>query len=121
MSFGQYKIQGTTAQNLGYDVISLNVTQTSTNAPTGTVFTNTTGASLSFGYDFAGTYYMTADAEIFTNNKTQVFINSNPSFETRAVAYRGNTTVIYIESYNASNTPTNNILDRTPIEIRIYP
>jgi hypothetical protein len=89
------------------------LTQTGTNAPVATVLENTIG-NIVWSYDSAGTYFGTLSGA-FTANKTWFNVANQQS----------GASVIYITYQDANefaiNTSSNDILQLTPIEIRVDP
>jgi len=128
-SVGLWNYNGTawvTAGAKPYQVLTGNLTQTSTGAPTFTILGNTTGVTYTTAYTGAGLYTLTANSGTpFTANKTQVYIGGNISTVGSDV-YTFNTsinstTVIGISSSSLTSGFADDILTNTPIEIRIYP
>jgi len=109
-----------------YKILTGNLTQTGTGAPTFTILQNTTGVTYTTAYTGVGLYTLTANSGTpFTSNKTQVFIGGNIAtvggdnyFMNTSI---NSTTVIGISSGSYGIGFNDDILSNTPIEIRIYP
>jgi len=114
-----------TAGAKSYKVLIGNLTQTSTSAPSLTIFENTTGTTFTMGRSTDGTYTLTAGAAVFTSNKTQVLIHPNVASATLSPyviqTSINSTSIIDITSWDVFATVADDILNNTPIEIRIYP
>jgi len=127
-SVGLWNYNGTawvTAGAKSYKVLIGNLTQTSTSAPSLTIFENTTGTTFTMGRSTDGTYTLTAGAAVFTSNKTQVLIHPNVASATLSPyviqTSINSTSIIDITSWDVFATVADDILNNTPIEIRIYP
>jgi hypothetical protein len=128
-SVGLWNYNGTawvTAGAKPYKILTGNLTQTGTGAPTFTILQNTTGVTYTTAYTGVGLYTLTANSGTpFTANKTQVFIGGNIAtvggdnyFMNTSI---NSTTVIGISSGSYGIGFNDDILSNTPIEIRIYP
>lgn len=95
----------------GYVLLSLLVSQTSSNAPTYTELENTLGTTYSFQYNSAGNYSLILDSGLMSQGKTMMFIQSNKKDN---AIYRNSTTEAIIVTNNDGD------LDFTSLEIRIY-
>lgn len=95
----------------GYVVLSLLVSQTSTNAPTYTELENTLGTTYSFQYNGVGDYSLILDSGLMSQGKTMMFIQSNQKDN---AIYRNSTTEAIIVTNNDGD------LYFTSLEIRIY-
>lgn len=106
-----------------YQVLVGNLTQTGTSAPTFTIFENTTGTTITATRSSAGLYTLTSSGTPFTANKTAVFISVNgASSSIRSIFYEvTSTSTVQVTTTDGFGTDTDNILDNTSIEIRIYP
>ena len=60
---------------LGYTVYTALITQAGTAAPVATILKNNTGATFTWARTSSGTYTITASSNVFTSNKTLIFIN----------------------------------------------
>ena len=60
---------------LGYTVYTALLTQAGTAAPVATILKNNTGATFTWARTSSGTYTITASSNVFTSNKTLIFIN----------------------------------------------
>lgn len=109
-----------------YQILTGNLTQTGTGAPTFTILQNTTGVTYTTAYTGVGLYTLTANSGTpFTANKTQVYIGGNVAtlggdFYSMNTSINS-TTVIGISSGSYGIGFNDDILSNTPIEIRIYP
>jgi hypothetical protein len=110
--------------NRGYKVYTALLTQTGTNVPAITVLQNTLG-TVSLSYVSPGRYNILSSA-LFTNNKTTVMFgnelnNANGLHLLASVLGEDRTTSI-IPFYTSADsfTPSNNLLLKTTIEIRVY-
>jgi len=128
-SVGLWNYNGTawvTAGAKPYKILTGNLTQTGTGAPTFTILENTTGVTYTTAYTGVGLYTLTANSGTpFTANKTQAFIGGNVAsvggdnyFMNTSI---NSTTVIGISSGSYGIGFNDDILSNTPIEIRIYP
>lgn len=95
------------------------LTQTDTDAPVATVLENTLGGTVVWSYDSTGSYYATL-AGAFTADKTLVFMQPQTSNISLAVK-RDTDDAVYMETTDLSTTPSDELLNGTPIEIRVYP
>ena len=59
----------------GYKVYTALLTQAGTAAPVATILKNNTGATFTWARTGGGTYTITASSNVFTSNKTLIFIN----------------------------------------------
>jgi hypothetical protein len=102
-----------------YKVYSALLSQTGTNAPTAIVLENTIGF-IGFNYLTVGNYSITSNGD-FTLNKTAIFANSVivNNGETVACAY-GSTLFCQINT-RLLGVSTDGILNKTFVEIRVYP
>jgi hypothetical protein len=94
-----------------------------TGAPVVTVLENTIG-NIWFTYNSDGFYSINSN-ELFTNNKSVIFITNttgdinSPSEIVKSATY--DLSSMYIASFSTGAPPnSNNILYKTPIEIRVY-
>ena len=128
-SVGLWNYNGTawvTAGAKPYKVLTGNLTQTGTGAPTFTIFENTTGTTITAARTSDGVYTLTSSGTPFTANKTVIFSgnNMNSNFGINAIFYYSeiqSTSVISIYTNDLSIGLIDNILNNTSIEIRIYP
>jgi hypothetical protein len=105
----------------GYTEYVALVNQSSTNNPTVTVLKNDLGGTPVWTRTGTGSYKMTL-AGVFTTNKTYVMIGQNyqNNYGELTYAYWNSTNDVYIETVNASNTPTDGLLVIRTIEVRVY-
>ena len=126
-SVGLWNYNGTawvTAGAKPYKVLTGNLTQTGTGAPTFTIFENTTGTTFTVSRFSAGLYNITANSGTpFTANKTGVLISvSGASSAIKSIMYElTSTSTITVISTDGFGVDTDDLLTNTMIEIRIYP
>ena len=102
--------------SLGYKVYTALITQTGTAAPVATELQNTTGETFLYGRTSGGDYTITASGDLFTVNKTVVFLNGGSSENNHDIAWgRASDTVINLNTHNSDGKFT-----AGSIEIRIY-
>lgn len=102
-----------------YKVYTGLLNQSGTSAPTSIVLENTLGDTITFGYLGVG-YYSILSNGSFTANKTFIVIGNNV-VETQVDIYVKRDTDSYIFMWvNFNDTGSNDELQNTPIEIRIY-
>ena len=105
--------------SLGYTVYTALLTQagnTSADAPVATELQNTTGKTFLYGRTSVGDYTITASDDLFTVNKTVVFLNGGSSENNHNIAWgRASDTVINLNTHNSDGKFT-----AGSIEIRIY-
>ena len=108
-----------------YKVYVALLTQTGTDAPVATVLENTLGGTITFGYDYVGTYSINS-AGLFTSNKTFVQTtlgytwNANIGLLNYAIQ---DDSLISLLTFDSQTTApaSNDVLTNTSIEIRVYP
>ena len=107
---------------LGYTVYTALVTQTGAVAPVATILKNNTTATLTWARTASGIYTVTADSNIFTANKTVVFMNyGNPSSDGLPPKWvRTSDTVITVTTSDETAVLDDGILTSGAFEIRIY-
>jgi len=96
-----------------YKVYTATLTQTGTDVPTADVLQNTLGYEISWLYDGIGYYYSNIDA--FGANSL-VFIQNNTGIDNGYTDITATISGGYVVIY----TNTDGILNKTPIEIRVY-
>lgn len=107
----------------GYKVYTALLTQTGTGNPTATVLENTLGFNPTLVRMNAGNYAIQSAFELFTVGKTFVIqggINYYDFPAGKVYVYQSDNANINIDCYNNSN-PSDDVLVRFPVEIRIYP
>ena len=109
-----------TTEKLEYKEYVAVLTQAGTAPPSVTVIKNTLGETPVSSYSGVGYYYLTTTGTIFTLNKVSVILHNDDTAVGYACAYHYTTTQIKIATNNAG-TPTNSILNRATIIIRVYP
>jgi len=125
-------ITGTTGTTLTYNdasgwvgvpnkVIRGNISQGGNDAPTMTIFENTTGATLTTNIAFTGNYYIDSDISIFTASTMFITIGNSQSKhgDYKYFMHYYNDTRVYLYTYNGASL-SNGILDNTSFEIKIY-
>ncbi len=73
--------------SLGYTVYTALITQTGTDAPVATVLQNTTGGTITYARTSGGDYTVTVSGDLFTVNKTIVFLNGGSSENKHDIAW----------------------------------
>jgi len=100
----------------GYTVYTALITQAGTDAPVATVLQNTTSGTFTYARTGGGDYTITASGDLFTVDKTIVFLNGGSSENNHDVAWeRVSGTVINLNTHNSDGKFT-----AGSIEIRIY-
>ena len=100
----------------GYTVYTALITQAGTDAPVATVLQNTTSGTFTYARTGGGNYTITASGDLFTVDKTIVFLNGGSSENNHDVAWeRVSGTVINLNTHNSDGKFT-----AGSIEIRIY-
>ena len=100
----------------GYTVYTALITQAGTDAPVATVLQNTTSGTFTYARTSGGDYTITASGDLFTVDKTIVFLNGGSSENNHDVAWeRVSGTVINLNTHNSDGKFT-----AGSIEIRIY-
>lgn len=106
-----------------YKVYTALLTQSGTDAPVATVLENTLGGEVVWSYDTLGTYIGTLNGA-FIENKTKLEIGlvSDGDYSTLYFGnfYRINSDSIGLNTLNLSTSFGDQILNNTPIEIRVY-
>jgi hypothetical protein len=106
----------------GYKVYTALLSQTGTDAPTATVLQNTLGGNPVFTYVGVGEYNITL-TNAFPENKT-FYLTSPTGGSGQAVVElnREDNNTILVLSFSVSGAElADQILEKTPVEIRIYP
>lgn len=102
-----------------YKVYTALLTQSGTASPTAIVLQNTLGVTVTFGYTIAGQYTVTATGAL-TINKTWIIFNNIDS-NGFTITYNGKSLNDFqILTRNGAGVTTDNILNLTEIEIRVY-
>ena len=70
-----FTVKDVVTAGLGYTVYTALLTQAGTTAPVATILKNNTGATFTWARTSSGTYTITASSNVFTSNKTLIFIN----------------------------------------------
>lgn len=99
--------------------------QSGTDAPTAQVLENTLDIDVTWARVGAGAYNLTADSALFTSNKTYLYCQqpSSGGVDRATRVLWGSSTIVQIQTtIVSSGVPTSdNVLDRTTFEIRVYP
>lgn len=106
-----------------YLVYTALLTQSGSDAPVATVLQNTLGEELTFGFSDNGFYTIDSALNSFDPTKTWFSIapKMNDSLELCGIEY-ASMSVIFVRTRRVSdNVGRNNVLNNTPVEIRIYP
>jgi len=112
----------------GYSVYRALLTQTEDNDPTAIVLENSLGETPTFSYQDIGKYNMIVTGNIFTLDKTFILIKNpgilDPS-DTKAFFYASrvddNTIRLISLSFDGGFSASDNLLNKTEIEILVYP
>lgn len=108
-----------------YIVYTALISQTGTAAPIVIVLQNELGGTITWTRSSVGVYLGTL-AGVFTSDKTTIFTTVNTTagsvYPTALIAGRTNSNEIFLLSNltNSTGTPTDSLLAKTPIEIRVY-
>ena len=95
-----FTVDSVVQAGLGYTVYTALLTQTGTGAPVATILKNNTGATFTWARTGSGTYTITASGNVFTNNKTIVFVNQGGALEGLVTWARTSDTIITIQTFN---------------------
>lgn len=101
-----------------YKVYTALLSQSGTDAPTASVLENTLGVTISWTYIGVGNYRGTATGNVFTTNKSTSFISLTFAGNVNSLPF--STSEIVVNTYSTTFISTNNLLYKTPIEIRVY-
>jgi hypothetical protein len=133
-----YTMQDVTDSIRPYKVYTALVSQSGTDAPTAVILENTFGQIPTWSRDFAGQYALIFTGDPLTENKTipppptinssdKVLFNrlitkdgSGFGSQEGYFIYQRNTDIMYIRSLSDVETFSDDILENTPIEIRVY-
>jgi hypothetical protein len=117
-----FTVESVVQAGLGYTVYTALVTQTGTGAPVATILKNNTGATFTWARTAGGTYTVTANSNIFTTNKTVVFMNyGNPTSDGLPPKWvRTSDTVITVTTQDEQAVLDDAVLNGAAFEIRIY-
>ena len=96
-----------------------NLTQSGGDAPTAIVFENTLDETVTYTRGLAGDYLLTASGAVFTDNYTWIIMGKGNTYNHNFFTVRNSGTEISIFTYDG-NTQTDDILNDTSIEIRVY-
>jgi hypothetical protein len=95
-----FTVDSVVQAGLGYTVYTALLTQTGTGAPVATILKNNTGATFTWARTGSGTYTITASGNVFTNNKTIVFVNQGGALEGLVTWARTSDTITTIQTFN---------------------
>ena len=117
-----FTVDSVVQAGLGYTVYTAPVTQTGTGAPVATILKNNTTATFTWARTAGGTYTVTANSNIFTANKTVVFMNyGNPTSDGLPPKWvRTSDTVITVTTQDEQAVLDDAVLNGAAFEIRIY-
>ena len=102
-----------------YKVYSALLNQDLTKDPEAIVLENTLGSTIVWSRKNSGEYRATISG-LFTNNKTMIQISTNTGQGDTVVFSVTDINTIELGTANSSFTLADNLLDNTPIEIRVY-
>ena len=117
-----FTVDSVVQAGLGYTAYTALLTQTGNNAPAATILKNNTTATFTWARTAGGTYTVTANSNIFTANKTVVFINyGNPPSDALPPKWvRTSDTIITVTTPDETGVLDDGILNGAAFEIRIY-
>ena len=117
-----FTVDSVVQAGLGYTVYTALLTQTGTKAPVATILKNNTTATFTWARTAGGTYTVTANSNIFTANKTVVFMNyGNPTSDGLPPKWvRTSDTVITVTTQDEQAVLDDGVLNGAAFEIRIY-
>ena len=102
-------------------VFRLNLSQSSTDAPTFTELENTTGANITASRLTTGTYQIESDLDLFSTPDNVYIMINGYRYPFAVSAYRLSSTIIQVQTWTASSGyATDGGLNRTSFEVRIY-
>ena len=102
-----------------YKVYTALLTQSGTDAPVATVLENTLGGEVVWSRRFLGTYEGILIGA-FTENKTTIQIIANRGKGHTTTSSVNDVDSVFLGMVNAVNSLADDILENTPIEIRVY-
>lgn len=102
-----------------YKVYTALLEQDLTGAPVATVLENTLGGTVVWSRLDPGEYQATVSG-LFTLNKTMIQISSNSGQGNTVTFFAADTNTIDLGTADDSFTLADNLLNNTPIEIRVY-
>ena len=110
-----------------YKVYTALLTQDDDNPPTAIVLENTIDGIITFNYLSPG-FYEIINSNTWDSNKIWYLIGGLGNIDSlpsgfpcfRFIGFEGTSLIVYTYN-NGLDVPTNNILNLTPIEIRVYP
>jgi len=102
-------------------VIRGNISQGGNDAPTMNILENTTGATLTTNISYSGCYYIDSDISIFTDNTMFITIGNSQAKngDYKYFINYDSATRVYLFTYDGASF-SNNILNNTSFEIKIY-
>jgi len=101
-----------------YYVYTAKITQTSFDDPVATILENTLPFTPNWGRSDAGEY----SCNIPTGDPTKIicFIGPTSTNTILSSLYSNNTDTVFLLSMNINGTPSDGLLNNTPVEIRLY-
>jgi hypothetical protein len=109
------------AQNvLGYEVYSALISQVSTGAPTAIVLNNTLGGAVTFTRVSTGNYTINLSGA-FTTDKTQVFFGNTLTYTICSSQVTTTSLIDLTTASSLTNSGADGLINKTSIEIRVYP
>ena len=117
-----FTVDSVVQAGLGYTVYTALLTQTGSGDPVATILKNNTTATFTWARTVGGTYTVTANSNIFTANKTVVFMNyGNPPSDALPPKWvRTSDTVITVTTQDEQAVLDDGVLNGAAFEIRIY-
>jgi hypothetical protein len=106
------------ADSRPYKVYTALLSQEETDAPVATVLENTLGEII-WTRDTDGEYSGTLNGA-FLENKTFIIASINTGQGNTIIYSRDSNNLVYVSTSDAADTLIDNLLDQTPIEIRVY-
>lgn len=105
-----------------YTAYSALISQDGILDPTAILLQNNTGATMTWTRTGIGVYRCTASFAVFTNLKTQVFVNvgTAPNGPGSFVEWNAGTDYVEINTYDITGAAGDALLDKGSLEIRIY-
>jgi len=117
-----FTVDSVVQAGLGYTAYTALLTQIGSGDPVSTILKNNTTATFTWARTVGGTYTVTANSNIFTANKTVVFMNyGNPPSDALPPKWvRTSDTVITVTTQDEQAVLDDGVLNGAAFEIRIY-
>jgi len=117
-----FTVDSVVQAGVGYTAYTALLTQTGSGDPVSTILKNNTTATFTWARTVGGTYTVTANSNIFTANKTVVFMNyGNPPSDALPPKWvRTSDTVITVTTQDEQAVLDDGVLNGAAFEIRIY-